>query len=70
MFNLMDNNDICYCWMHLLVAYCTTSLQTPSSAIFKLHSSAQSFGCGCAKAIFPTTTIEKQASTQISKLTF
>jgi hypothetical protein len=37
------------------VAHCTTSLQTPAPAIFKLHSTAQNFGCGCAKAIFPTT---------------
>ncbi len=44
---------------HLLVAHCTTRQQTPTSANHKIQHSAQPAGCGCAKAIFPTTTKDK-----------
>ena len=55
--------------MHQLVAYCTTSMQTPAPAIFRVHSTAQSFGCGCAKATFPTTTNTKQKRVKENKPT-
>ncbi len=42
------------------MAHCTTRQQTQASTIYKLHDAAQSTGCGCAKALFPTTTNQKQ----------
>jgi hypothetical protein len=49
----------------LLVAHCTTSLQTPASAIFKLHSPAQSLGCGCAKGFFFAQLLTQKTKTPI-----
>jgi hypothetical protein len=47
-------------YQHLLVAPCTTSLQSSASASNKIQQSAKSVGCGCAKAFFPTTSNKKQ----------
>jgi hypothetical protein len=46
--------------VHLLVAHCTTSLQTQTSANQKIQFAAKPVGCGCAKAIFPTTSTQKK----------
>jgi hypothetical protein len=40
-------------------------VQTPTPAIFKMQSVAQSIGCGCAKGLFPTTTNLKNKKTTI-----
>jgi hypothetical protein len=42
------------------VADCTTSLQPKPDSENKTDCNAQSFGCGCAKQLFPTTTKKKQ----------
>ena len=48
----------------LLVAHCTTRTQTPSATDHKKQPETQTLGCGCAKELFHTTTIEKAVQKQ------